>query len=88
LLQEISDGVKRKDYASVRDAAHALKGGSASVGARHLAAISGRFNDASDQALYERGETWRLELDQASTAATGKLRQYIANRAKRRSMQG
>jgi HPt (histidine-containing phosphotransfer) domain-containing protein len=88
LLHEISDALQLQDYAAVRDTAHALKGGSASVGAHRLAAIGAKFNDASDQALQERGEAWRLELNEAATVATGKLQQYIATRARRRSMQG
>lgn len=88
LLHEMSDALQLQDFVRVRDAAHALKGGSASVGAQRLAAIGGKLNDASDQALQDRGEAWRLELTQAATAATGKLQQYMASCAKRRSVQG
>lgn len=88
LIQEISDGIQRQNYSSVRDAAHALKGGSASVGAQRLASIAAKFNDATDQALREYGSAWRLELEKAATAATSKLRQFSASRNNRQSMQG
>jgi HPt (histidine-containing phosphotransfer) domain-containing protein len=88
LLQEISDGLLGQDFDKVRDAAHALKGGSASVGAPRLAAIAAKFNDGDNQSLLERGSEWRSELEHAAQLAGTKLTQYSTNRQNKQSMQG
>ena len=88
LLQEISDGLLSQDFDKVRDAAHALKGGSASVGAPRLAAIAAKFNDGDNRTLLERGSEWRSELEYAAHLAGTKLVQYSANRQNQQSMQG
>jgi len=88
LLQEISDGLLGQDFDKVRDAAHALKGGSASVGAPRLAAIAAKFNDGDNRSLLEHGSEWRSELEHAAQLAGTKLMQYSANRQNKQSMQG
>jgi two-component system sensor histidine kinase RpfC len=88
LLQEISDGLSRQDFDKVRDSAHALKGGSASVGAPRLAAIANKFNSGDNRTLLECGSEWRSELEHAAHVAGAKLTQYSAIRQNRQSMQG
>jgi len=88
LLQEISDGFLRQDFEKVRDAAHALKGGSASVGAGRLVTIATKLNDGDNRTLLEHASELRSELEQAAQLAGTQLVHYSANRQKKQSMQG
>lgn len=88
LLREISGAFLDHDYARIRDAAHALKGGSSSVGALRLARIAAALDAATDSALAEHGAAWRAELDEATRATIAKLMQHSAQAQNRRSVQG
>ena len=88
LLQEISDGFLRQDFDTVRDAAHALKGGSASVGAGRLVTIATKLNDGDNRTLLEHASELRSELEHAAQLTGTQLVHYSANRQKKQSMQG
>jgi two-component system sensor histidine kinase RpfC len=88
LLPEILDGISRQDFDAVRDAAHALKGGSASVGALRLAAIATKLNDADNRTMVEYAADWGSELRYAAQVTIAKLREHSASHQSKRSLQG
>jgi HPt (histidine-containing phosphotransfer) domain-containing protein len=88
LLAEISDGISRQDFDAVRDAAHALKGGSASVGALRLAAIATKLNDADNRTMNEYAYDWGSELRLAAQVTLAKLQEHSASRQSKRSLLG
>ena len=80
LVREITDALAQRRYEHVKDAAHALKGGAASVGASHLAQLAGRLDKATHDALRLRAAQWTEELLAASHAALHALDSYLERR--------
>jgi two-component system sensor histidine kinase RpfC len=80
LVQTISDALANRRYESVKDAAHALKGGAGSVGATQLVQLAIRLEKASYDSLRVRAAAWMEELTQAANAALAALEQHLEER--------
>ena len=83
LAKSIGDGIAARRYESVKDAAHALKGGAGSVGATQLVQLAVRIEKASHDTLRVKAATWIEELGQATTAALAALEQHLEERRRR-----
>ena len=80
LVREITDALAQRRYEHVKDAAHALKGGAASVGASHLAQLASRLDKATHDTLRLKAAQWTEELLAASNAALHALDSYLEHR--------
>lgn len=76
------------DHACVRDAAHALKGVSANVGAQRCLALANRLMSASRSELEESAERLSVDLGDALQVTLAALRQEIAAAGGTRSADG
>ena len=75
----MTDAISHRRYEAVKDAAHALRGGAASVGAVQLTQLAGRLEKAGHDALRVKAAQWIEELQQTSRRALAELDQYIAD---------
>ena len=80
LVAEICEGFATRRYESVKDAAHALKGGSGSVGAMQMLQIATRLDKASHETLRLRATSLVDELRQISARTSDELGRYLASR--------
>lgn len=69
LVREIGDALASRRYDLAKDAAHALKGGAASVGAMQLFQIASRIDKAAHEQLRLRAVPWTEELVSAANRA-------------------
>ena len=74
------ESLSTRRYESVKDAAHALKGGAASVGATELTQFAKRIEKANHESLRLRAAQWIEELQQTSNRALTLLEQQIKER--------
>jgi HPt (histidine-containing phosphotransfer) domain-containing protein len=80
LVREITDALAQRRYEQVKDSAHALKGGAASVGASHLSQLASRLDKATHDALRLKAAQWTEELLKSSGAALDALQAYLDRR--------
>jgi two-component system sensor histidine kinase RpfC len=80
LVRSISDGLASRRYDEVRDAAHALRGGSSSVGATQLVQIATRLENATQETLRIRAVSLTEELGRASSMALAALDRHVEER--------
>ena len=80
LVNEICDAFAARKYEVVKDAAHALKGGSGSVGALQMLQIATRLDKASHETLRLRAASLVDELRQASNRTSDELARYLEGR--------
>jgi two-component system sensor histidine kinase RpfC len=80
LVTEICDAFAARKYDVVKDAAHALKGGSGSVGAIQMLQIATRLDKASHETLRLRATSLIDELRQASNRTSDELARYLEGR--------
>ena len=73
LVREIGEAITQRRYESVKDSAHALKGGAASVGAVQLTQLAGRLEKATHETLRLRASQWIEELQRTSQRALFEL---------------
>jgi len=83
LLKSLEQQMCNHDYNGVRDSAHALRGGSASVGATHLVQIASRLENASHGTLRARGLILSEEVSRAVELALASLAKHIDERQRR-----
>ncbi len=88
LQRQIVDALVQRKYELVKDAAHALKGGSASVGATQLLQLSTRFEKATYETLRIRTAQLTEELDQIVLRTFASLDEYLGQRRSERSSPG
>ena len=86
--EQIRHALAVHDHACVRDAAHALKGVSANVGAQRCLALANRLMSASRSELEESAERLSVDLGDALQATLAALRQEIAAAGGTRSADG
>jgi two-component system sensor histidine kinase RpfC len=79
LVNEMTDAISHRRYEAVKDAAHALRGGAASVGAVQLTRLAGRLEKASHDALRIKAAQWIEELQQTARRTLAELDQYITD---------
>jgi len=77
LVNEIVEAISQRRYEAVKDIAHALKGGAASVGATQLTQLARRFEKANHDSLRLKAAQWIEELRQTSQRALAELDQRI-----------
>jgi len=80
LAEEIHVAVDIRDLARLRDAAHALKGGSATIGANGLYEFSKRLQTMDDETLASDTLPVLIELNDLVRRTTEALRSFIATR--------
>jgi two-component system, sensor histidine kinase RpfC len=83
IVKSIVDAFARRSYEEVKDAAHALVGGAASVGAVQLAQIAARMEKASHDSLRTRAASWSEEVTAANEATLAALERHIEERRRR-----
>ena len=80
LQKQILDALFQRKYELVKDAAHALKGGSASVGATQLTQLSVRLEKATHESLRIRAAQLTEELNSIAGRTFSALDQYLEQR--------
>ena len=86
--EQIRHALAMHDHSCVRDAAHALKGVSANVGAQRCLALANRLMSASRTDLEESAERLSVDLGDALQVTLAALRQEIAAAGGTRSADG
>jgi len=76
--RHIVEALGRKNHAGVRDAAHALKGVSANVGALRLVALANGLMTVSREELDAGRDRWALDIRQAQDLTVAALRKATA----------
>jgi two-component system sensor histidine kinase RpfC len=76
LIAEISSALAERRYDALRDSAHALKGGAASVGANQLSQLARRLEKASADSLRMKTSQWIEELLRTSQYCLEVLDRY------------
>jgi two-component system sensor histidine kinase RpfC len=80
LTETIHEAVELRDIDRLRDAAHALKGGSATIGATGLLELSKRLQAMNDQLLLSQGTEVLIELNRLQAATKVALRDFLSTR--------
>ena len=80
LVREIADALGARRYEVAKDAAHALRGGSASVGAMQLVQIATRIDKATHDMLRLKAAQWTEELIGAANRALLDLDEHLEAR--------
>jgi two-component system sensor histidine kinase RpfC len=80
LVNEIIESLSTRRYEAVKDAAHALKGGAASVGATELTQFAKRIEKANHESLRVRAAVWIEEMQQTANRALTLLDEQIEER--------
>jgi len=85
LVSEIISALGKRQYEVVKDAAHALRGGAASVGAMQLAQFIRRMEKANHEMLRLKSAQWIEELQQTSQRAIAELTNVKQQRQNKQS---
>jgi HPt (histidine-containing phosphotransfer) domain-containing protein len=83
IVGEIVDAMAHRKYETVKDAAHALKGGAASVGATQLTQIASRLEKAPHDLLRLKAAQWTEDLLRTSTRTLEALEAHLEERSKK-----
>jgi two-component system sensor histidine kinase RpfC len=85
LISQISDALVQRKYEAVKDAAHALKGGAASIGAMQLTQFASRIEKLLPDALRIKAAQLTEELLSVSGRTLTMLDTYLEERIERKS---
>lgn len=85
LVKEISSALTERRYEEIRNVAHALKGGAASVGASQLSQLAKKFENATTESLRMRTGQWIEELLKTAQTTIEMLETYLAEDASSKS---
>jgi two-component system sensor histidine kinase RpfC len=88
LATQISDALAKRRYELVKDAAHALKGGAASVGATQLTQLATRIEKATHDTLRLKAAHFTEELDGAVARTLKELEQHLEERRRNSASPG
>ena len=77
LVNEITTALSDRRYDEIRNSAHALKGGAASIGAVQLAQLARKFETATTDSLRVRAAQWIEELLKTSQCSIEMLERYL-----------
>jgi len=77
LRSEIIEAISTRRYELVKDSAHALKGGSASVGATQLSQFARRIEKATHESLRLKASQWIEELHQTTNRTQVSLNDWL-----------
>jgi HPt (histidine-containing phosphotransfer) domain-containing protein len=80
LQRQITDALVQRKYELVKDAAHALKGGAASVGATQLTHLATRLEKSNHELLRLKAAQWTEELHAIVVRTFEALEQYLEKR--------
>jgi two-component system sensor histidine kinase RpfC len=78
LVGEISSALTARKYEAVRDAAHALKGGAASVGATQLTQLARRLEQSAPESLRIKSAQFIEELLKTSNFTLELLKRHLS----------
>lgn len=84
LVREIGDALAGRRYDVAKDAAHALKGGAASVGAMQLVQVATRIDKATHDQLRLKATPWTEELVDCANRTLFALEDHLEKRRKAR----
>jgi len=84
LVQQIVDGLTQRKYESVKDAAHALKGGAGSVGATQLTQFAVRLEKWSHEMMRLKSAVLTEELMRLAERTLAALHEYLETQRKQR----
>ena len=84
LVREIGDALAGRRYDVAKDAAHALKGGAASVGAMQLLQVATRIDKATHDQLRLKATPWTEELVDCANRTLFALEDHLEKRRKAR----
>jgi len=84
LVKEITSALTERRYEEIRNSAHALKGGAASVGATQLSQLARKFENASPESFRLRTGQWIEELLKTAQTTVEMLESYLAEHASSR----
>jgi two-component system sensor histidine kinase RpfC len=85
LIREITSALTERRYEAMKDSAHALKGGAASVGATQLSQLARRLENASSESLRLKTAQLIEELLKTSQISLELLEQFLADAEKSNS---
>lgn len=88
LATQIADALSKRQYELVKDAAHALKGGAASVGASQLTQLATRIEKSTHDALRLKTAQLTEELNGAVTRTLAELERRLEQRRRDRASPG
>ncbi len=88
LVEEICTGLSQRKYEAVKDGAHALRGGAASVGASQLMQVATRIEKSNHDALRLRSAQLIEELLQTSRRALDAVEAFLADRQRKMAPPG
>jgi HPt (histidine-containing phosphotransfer) domain-containing protein len=80
LQKQIIDALVQRKYQQVKDAAHALKGGAASVGATQLTQLATRLEKSTHETLRVRAAAFIEEFSTISSQTFDALEQFLERR--------
>ena len=83
LVREIGDALGARRYEAAKDAAHALRGGAASVGAMQLMQVATRIDKATHDMLRLKAAQWTEELVGTANRALLELDNHLETRRRR-----
>jgi len=86
LAAQIADALAQRRYEAVRDSAHALRGGAASVGATLLTQLAVRLEKATHESLRLRASQWMDELQRVSARTQAALDAHVERRHRQRPL--
>jgi HPt (histidine-containing phosphotransfer) domain-containing protein len=85
LVKEITGALTERRYATVRDSAHALKGGAASVGATQLTQLARRLEQSSPETLRLKAAQFIEELLKTTSQTLALLDQHSQTKSMTRT---
>ena len=88
LATQIADALAKRRYELVKDAAHALKGGAASVGATQLTQLATRIEKATHDTLRIKAAQFTEELNGAVSRTLKDLEQHLEQRRRNNASPG
>jgi two-component system sensor histidine kinase RpfC len=83
IVAEVVEAIAQRKYEAVKDAAHALKGGAASVGATQLTQIAARLEKAPHDMLRLKAAQWTEDLLRTSARTLEALEMHLEERKNR-----
>ncbi|MBA3507442.1 MAG: response regulator [Betaproteobacteria bacterium] len=85
LITQLEDGLAKRKYEAVKDAAHALRGGAGSVGATQLMQFATRVDKATHDTIRLKASLWAEELGQIEERTFAALDAHLETHRQRQS---
>jgi len=85
LIAQLEEGLAKRKYEAVKDAAHALKGGAGSVGATQLMQFATRVDRATHDTIRLKASLWAQELSQIAERTFAALDSHLKTHKEKQS---